>query len=96
MDRTKQGTAVGISCLPLSAHVQDELFHPNPKSHHIRPPVQMSTSAKTKALLPLWHAGPAFHTRAPSGWLNDPCGPAYDVTTGTYHVFYQWNPKDCD
>ncbi|CAI7664243.1 unnamed protein product [Penicillium pancosmium] len=36
---------------------------------------------------------PSFHVTAPSGWLNDPCGPGYDPVTGLYHLFFQWNPK---
>lgn len=24
--------------------------------------------------------------------MNDPCAPGYDATTGTYRLFYQWNP----
>jgi beta-fructofuranosidase len=35
---------------------------------------------------------PSFHVTAPSGWLNDPCGPGYDPATGLYHLFFQWNP----
>lgn len=35
---------------------------------------------------------PSFHVTAPSGWLNDPCGPGYDPATGLYHIFFQWNP----
>lgn len=26
------------------------------------------------------------------GWINDPCAPGFDATTGTYHVGFQWNP----
>ncbi|KAI5238040.1 Arabinanase/levansucrase/invertase [Aureobasidium subglaciale] len=44
----------------------------------------------------LCHSSPTFHFRAPRGWLNDPCAPGHDVSTGTYHLFYQWNPKSCD
>ncbi|KAI9375888.1 glycosyl hydrolase [Aspergillus egyptiacus] len=39
---------------------------------------------------------PSFHLIAPHSWLNDPCGPGYDPSTGKYHVAYQWNPKDND
>ncbi|BEJ14235.1 hypothetical protein CspHIS471_0400020 [Cutaneotrichosporon sp. HIS471] len=35
---------------------------------------------------------PAYHFIAPKGWMNDPCGPGYDVKTGLYHLFYQWTP----
>lgn len=27
-----------------------------------------------------------------SGWLNDPCAPAYNTATKTYHMGFQWNP----
>ncbi|KAL4867313.1 hypothetical protein BDV12DRAFT_171686 [Aspergillus spectabilis] len=39
---------------------------------------------------------PQFHLLAPKNWLNDPCGPGYDPSTGKYHLAYQWNPKDND
>ncbi|KEQ75173.1 putative beta-Fructufuranosidase [Aureobasidium namibiae CBS 147.97] len=34
---------------------------------------------------------PSYHLQAPSGWMNDPCAPHYDHTTGLYHVSYQSN-----
>ncbi|KAL2214808.1 glycosyl hydrolase [Thermoascus aurantiacus ATCC 26904] len=39
---------------------------------------------------------PSFHLLAPHGWLNDPCGPGYDPTTGLYHLSFQWNPRGND
>lgn len=39
---------------------------------------------------------PSYHLLAPHGWLNDPCGPGYDPSTGKYHLAFQWNPKDND
>lgn len=36
-----------------------------------------------------WHPFPAYHLKAPRGWINDPCAPGYDEATGTYHLFYQ-------
>ncbi|KEF55311.1 uncharacterized protein A1O9_08965 [Exophiala aquamarina CBS 119918] len=36
---------------------------------------------------------PLYHLQAPSGWMNDPCGPGYDASTGLYHMFFQWNPR---
>ncbi|KAH7024051.1 glycosyl hydrolase [Ilyonectria destructans] len=45
---------------------------------------------------PLRHTPPAYHLKAPHGWINDPCAPGYDAVTGTYHLFYQWNPESCD
>ncbi|KAK4942452.1 hypothetical protein LTR10_017748 [Elasticomyces elasticus] len=38
---------------------------------------------------------PVIHFTARS-WINDPCGPGYDPTTGLYHLFYQWNPVGCE
>ncbi|PVH93635.1 glycoside hydrolase family 32 protein [Periconia macrospinosa] len=51
---------------------------------------------KSREHEPRWHLLPTYHIKAPRGWLNDPCAPGYDVATGTYHLFYQWNPKSCD
>ncbi|KAH8880196.1 putative beta-Fructufuranosidase [Thozetella sp. PMI_491] len=39
---------------------------------------------------------PSFHLQPLSGWMNDPCGPGFDPTTGLYHVSFQWNPRDND
>ncbi|OJJ04855.1 hypothetical protein ASPVEDRAFT_44399 [Aspergillus versicolor CBS 583.65] len=39
---------------------------------------------------------PTYHLIAPHSWLNDPCGPGYDPSTGKYHLAFQWNPKDND
>ena len=36
---------------------------------------------------------PMYHLQAPMGWMNDPCAPAYDPATQTYHLSFQWNPK---
>ncbi|RMZ77055.1 hypothetical protein DV738_g4580, partial [Chaetothyriales sp. CBS 135597] len=35
---------------------------------------------------------PGYHLQSPNGWMNDPCGPGYDPSTGLYHMFFQWNP----
>lgn len=36
---------------------------------------------------------PTYHLTAPVGhWMNDPNGPFYDESSGTYHLFYQYNP----
>ncbi|KAL4910946.1 hypothetical protein BDW74DRAFT_164653 [Aspergillus multicolor] len=50
------------------------------------PQVKPSTTAFRR-----WR--PQFHLLAPNNWLNDPCGPGYDPSTGKYHIAYQWNPK---
>jgi beta-fructofuranosidase len=39
---------------------------------------------------------PSYHLLPPSGWMNDPCAPAYDPKTGLYHVSFQWNPNGYD
>jgi beta-fructofuranosidase len=36
---------------------------------------------------------PMYHLQAPMGWMNDPCAPAWDPATSTYHLSFQWNPK---
>ncbi|KAI5867999.1 glycosyl hydrolase [Durotheca rogersii] len=43
-----------------------------------------------------WHPTPSYHLKALRGWMNDPCAPGFDPSTGEYHLFYQWNPKSCD
>ena len=35
---------------------------------------------------------PTFHFMAPHSWMNDPCGPSYDPSSGLYHLFYQFHP----
>ncbi|TIA38170.1 Arabinanase/levansucrase/invertase [Aureobasidium pullulans] len=39
---------------------------------------------------------PKIHVIASQGWMNDPCAPLYDSTTGTYHIAFQWNPDACE
>jgi beta-fructofuranosidase len=36
---------------------------------------------------------PMYHMLAANGWMNDPCAPGYDPTTGVYHLSFQWNPR---
>jgi beta-fructofuranosidase len=31
-----------------------------------------------------------------TGWMNDPCAPGYDPSTGLYYVSFQWNPNGPD
>ncbi|CAJ0542645.1 Ff.00g001820.m01.CDS01 [Fusarium sp. VM40] len=53
-------------------------------------------TVKSNVPRPRWHPSPTYHLKAPRGWINDPCAPGYDASTGTYHLSYQWNPKSCD
>ncbi|KAI5251459.1 Arabinanase/levansucrase/invertase [Aureobasidium subglaciale] len=39
---------------------------------------------------------PLYHLIAPQGWLNDPCAPCYDASTGKYHLGFQWSPDSWD
>src|SRR5271163_3457805 len=36
---------------------------------------------------------PMYHLVAPAAWMNDPCAPGYDPSTGLYHLSFQWNPR---
>jgi beta-fructofuranosidase len=36
---------------------------------------------------------PMYHLLAANAWMNDPCAPGYDPTTGLYHLSFQWNPR---
>lgn len=58
--------------------------------------VQYQVGAIYNRTLPSLHFlrwRPLYHLQAPAGWMNDPCGPGYDPTTGLYHLFFQWNPR---
>ena len=37
---------------------------------------------------------PLFHFTPEFGWMNDPNGCWLDITTNTYHIYYQYNPND--
>ncbi|KAJ5109273.1 glycosyl hydrolase [Penicillium angulare] len=39
---------------------------------------------------------PSFHLMPSSGWMNDPCAPGYDPSTGLYYISFQWNPNSPD
>lgn len=39
---------------------------------------------------------PSFHLMPRTGWMNDPCAPGYDPSTGLYYVSFQWNPNGAD
>lgn len=39
---------------------------------------------------------PSFHLMPQMGWMNDPCAPGYDPSTGLYYVSFQWNPNGAD
>ncbi|KAI1064503.1 hypothetical protein LB506_007787 [Fusarium annulatum] len=59
-------------------------------------PKRTTMTVKNTTPRPRWHPSPTYHLKAPRGWINDPCAPGYDPSTGTYHLSYQWNPKSCD
>ena len=67
-----------------------------PVTQHIENGRQPQPEAIYSRSLPSLHFlrwRPMYHLQAPSGWMNDPCAPGYDPTTGLYHLFFQWNPK---
>ena len=37
---------------------------------------------------------PLFHFTPEFGWMNDPNGCWLDITSDTYHIYYQYNPND--
>jgi beta-fructofuranosidase len=37
---------------------------------------------------------PTYHLMASHAWMNGPCAPGYDPTTGLYHLSFQWNPRN--
>ncbi|OBW63738.1 MAG: Uncharacterized protein AUREO_061960 [Aureobasidium pullulans] len=50
----------------------------------------MASSDSDHGIFGKWR--PRMHLIAPRGWLNDPCAPLYDASTGKYHIGFQWNP----
>lgn len=42
-----------------------------------------------------WRWRPRYHAIATRGWMNDPCGPIFNSSTGLYHLGFQWNPRGC-
>ena len=63
---------------------------------HETPENTSSDAIYTQRSLPSLHFlrwRPMYHLQAPSGWMNDPCAPGFDVATGLYHLFFQWNPR---
>jgi len=48
--------------------------------------VQTTTCTDYNLYRPTYHFVPT-----PEGWMNDPCGPFYDDTTGLYHLFFQYH-----
>ncbi|KZT71485.1 glycoside hydrolase family 32 protein [Daedalea quercina L-15889] len=48
------------------------------------------SSLQNNTLFTRWR--PTSHFIAPHSWMNDPCGPSYDHSSGLYHLFYQFHP----
>ncbi|KAH9938009.1 glycosyl hydrolase [Fomitopsis serialis] len=48
------------------------------------------TSFPNNSLFTRWR--PRSHFMAPHSWMNDPCAPSYDPSSGLYHLFYQFHP----
>ncbi|KAJ5150894.1 uncharacterized protein N7482_010146 [Penicillium canariense] len=53
--------------------------------------VDMIDNMSNNTLFTRWR--PSSHFLAPSGWMNDPCGPMYDPVRGLYHLHYQFHPN---
>ncbi|KAE8383258.1 glycosyl hydrolase [Aspergillus bertholletiae] len=52
--------------------------------------------AETTSLAQRYRWRPSFHLMPQTGWMNDPCAPGYDPSTGLYYVSFQWNPNGPD
>ncbi|KAH9929740.1 glycosyl hydrolase [Fomitopsis serialis] len=48
------------------------------------------SSLPNNTLFTRWR--PRSHFTAPHSWMNDPCAPSYDHSSGLYHLFYQFHP----
>lgn len=67
----------------------------NPQHNHILPRDHKTNQSQPQNFyFHQWR--PSYHLLAPRGWMNDPCGPGYDPTTGLYHLAFQWNPHGND
>lgn len=69
---------------------------PTVSSSHKEVIAAPSVDAIYKRTLPSLHFlrwRPLYHLQSSHGWLNDPCGPGFDPSTGLYHLFFQWNPR---
>ncbi|KAF7719133.1 Beta-fructofuranosidase [Penicillium ucsense] len=53
--------------------------------------VDQINSMANNTLFTRWR--PTSHFLAPSGWMNDPCGPMYDPINKIYHLHYQFHPN---
>ncbi len=80
----------------MSAASSDESLQiPTPSSHATSP----TSAAEVAKLLDTecikgWR--PSYHLLPSSGWMNDPCAPAYDAKRGLYYISFQWNPNGFD
>jgi beta-fructofuranosidase len=48
------------------------------------------TTLPDNSLFTKWR--PTYHFASPNSWMNDPCGPFYNPSTETYHLYYQVQP----
>lgn len=87
--------------MPVTLNARDAIAHGYaPPSKNMHSPLNHDDGGNTlqedggENIPPEHLFKPSFHVTAPSGWLNDPCGPGYDPATGLYHLFFQWNPHD--
>ncbi|KAE8132033.1 glycosyl hydrolase [Aspergillus pseudotamarii] len=79
--------------LRMSTSAREEILHSSASSGS----TGLTTPESLTADLPTstrWR--PAFHLMPQEGWINDPCAPGYDPSTGMYYLSFQWNPNGPD
>lgn len=67
-----------------------------PPRRDVAKPADLTSNPIYERSLPSLHFlrwRPMYHVLAANAWMNDPCAPGFDSSTGLYHLSFQWNPK---